>query len=73
MEPQTEDQVSPDVRFSSGYSPQEFAQTLHALAEGKIETEPLITGHSGLDGVAEAFDELAQPDRHAKILVQPGG
>ena len=61
-----------DVRFSFGYSPEEFAQTLHALAEGKIDAEPLITGHSGLEGVATAFEELAQPDRHAKILVQPG-
>jgi threonine dehydrogenase-like Zn-dependent dehydrogenase len=61
-----------DVRFSFGYSPQEFAQTLHALAEGKIEAESLITGRSGLEGVATAFEELAQPDRHAKILVEPG-
>ncbi len=61
-----------DVRFSFGYSPQEFAQTLHALAEGKIEAEPLITGRSGLEGVAAAFEDLAQPNRHAKILVEPG-
>jgi threonine dehydrogenase-like Zn-dependent dehydrogenase len=60
-----------DVRFSFGYSPQEFAQTLHALAEGEIEAEPLITGRSGLEGVAAAFEDLAQPDRHAKILVEP--
>ena len=61
-----------DVRFSFGYSLQEFAQTLHALAEGKIEAEPLITGRSGLEGVAAAFEDLAQPNRHAKILVEPG-
>jgi threonine dehydrogenase-like Zn-dependent dehydrogenase len=61
-----------DVRFSFGYSPQEFAQTLHALAEGNIDAEPLITGRSGLEGVAAAFEDLAQPDRHAKILVEPG-
>jgi threonine dehydrogenase-like Zn-dependent dehydrogenase len=61
-----------DVRFSFGYSPEEFAQTLHALAEGKIEAEPLITGRSGLEGVAAAFEDLAQPNRHAKILVEPG-
>ena len=61
-----------DVRFSFGYSPQEFAQTLHALVEGNIDAEPLITGRSGLEGVAAAFEDLAQPDRHAKILVEPG-
>jgi threonine dehydrogenase-like Zn-dependent dehydrogenase len=60
-----------DIRFSFGYSIEEFTQTLHHLAEGKIEAEPLITGSTGLDGVASAFEELAQPDRHAKILVKP--
>ena len=34
-------------RFSFGYSPEEFAHTLHALAEGQIEAEPLITGTAG--------------------------
>ena len=61
-----------DIRFSFGYSPEEFAHTLHSLAEGQIEAEPLITGHSDLEGVAGAFAELAIPDKHAKILVQPG-
>jgi threonine dehydrogenase-like Zn-dependent dehydrogenase len=61
-----------DIRFSFGYSPEEFAQSLHALADGTIEAEPLITGRSGLEGVAAAFEDLAQPNRHAKILVEPG-
>ncbi len=37
-----------DFRFSFGYSPEEFAGTLHSLAEGKVEAEPLITGTSRL-------------------------
>jgi threonine dehydrogenase-like Zn-dependent dehydrogenase len=60
-----------DIRFSFGYSPEEFAHTLHSLAEGQIEASPLITGNSGLDGVAAAFEELALPNKHAKILVEP--
>ena len=32
---------------------------------------PLVTGTIGLDGVADAFTALADPDRHAKILVDP--
>ena len=32
---------------------------------------PLITGHVGIDGVAQAFTDLASPERHAKILVHP--
>lgn len=61
-----------DIRFSFGYSQEEFAQTLHDLADGKIEAEPLITGTAGLDGVAAAFEELGHPDKHAKILIEPG-
>jgi hypothetical protein len=32
----------------------------------------LITGHVGIDGVPQAFADLASPERHAKILVHPG-
>jgi threonine dehydrogenase-like Zn-dependent dehydrogenase len=60
------------VRFAFGYSLEEFSQTLHAIAESKIDVDPLITGRVGLGGVAAAFQELAHPDRHAKILVDPG-
>ena len=59
------------VHFAFGYSLDEFAHTLHAIAEGRVNVEPLVTGHVGLDGVAAAFEELAHPDRHAKILVEP--
>ena len=57
--------------FVLGYQPDEFAATLHHLAEGKIAADPLVTGKVGVDGVADAFEELASPERHAKILVEP--
>jgi threonine dehydrogenase-like Zn-dependent dehydrogenase len=60
-----------DLRFVLGYSPLEFRDTLHMLAEGKVDPRPLITGTVGLDGVATAFDTLAHPDGHAKILIDP--
>jgi threonine dehydrogenase-like Zn-dependent dehydrogenase len=41
------------------------------LADGKVDPSPLITGTVGLDGVAEAFTDLGDPDRHAKILIDP--
>ena len=53
------------------YSPDEFADSLCALAEGDIDAAPLITGEVGLDGVGAAFDDLADPERHCKILVTP--
>ncbi len=60
-----------DLRFVVGYTPLEFRDTLHMLAEGKIDAAPLITGVVGLPGVATAFDALARPDEHAKILIDP--
>jgi threonine dehydrogenase-like Zn-dependent dehydrogenase len=60
-----------DLRFVLGYSPLEFRDTLHMLAEGKVDPRPLITGTVGLDGVASAFDALAHPGEHAKILIDP--
>jgi threonine dehydrogenase-like Zn-dependent dehydrogenase len=61
-----------DLRFVFGYSPLEFRDTLQMLAEGKVDPGPLITGTVGLDGVAAAFDALGDPNRHAKILIDPG-
>jgi threonine dehydrogenase-like Zn-dependent dehydrogenase len=73
------DQITPamainkeiDLRFVFGYTPLEFRDTLHMLAEGKIDPSPLITGRVGLEGVASAFDALSSPENHAKILVDP--
>jgi threonine dehydrogenase-like Zn-dependent dehydrogenase len=60
-----------DLRFVIGYSPVEFRDTLHMLAEGRVDPRPLITGEVGLDGVDPAFTALADPERHAKILIDP--
>src|SRR5262249_6417122 len=61
-----------NLQFVLGYTPDEFAGTLRHIAEGAIPVAPLLTGRVGLDGVAKAFEDLASPDRHAKILVEPG-
>jgi threonine dehydrogenase-like Zn-dependent dehydrogenase len=53
------------------YTAEEFAATLSNLAEGRIDGSPLITGKVGLDGVAQAFTDLASPETHAKIIVDP--
>ena len=73
------DQITPamasnkeiDLRFVFGYTPLEFHDTLQMLAEGKVRPAPLITGTVGLDGVAGAFTALGDPERHAKILIDP--
>jgi threonine dehydrogenase-like Zn-dependent dehydrogenase len=60
-----------DLRFVIGYTPLEFRDTLHMLAEGKVDPRPLITGEVGLEGVAAAFAALGDPEKHAKILIDP--
>jgi threonine dehydrogenase-like Zn-dependent dehydrogenase len=60
-----------DVRFIFGHSPLEFRDTVHLIAWGKVDCAPLVTGIVGLDGVANAFDALADPELHAKILIDP--
>ncbi len=60
------------ITFALGYDPMEFAATLERIAEGELDVGPLITGSVGIDGVAGAFEALADPDAHAKILVEPG-
>ncbi|MGV0835631.1 zinc-binding dehydrogenase [Mycolicibacterium thermoresistibile] len=59
------------ISFVYAYDPAEFAESLRAIAEGDIDVAPLITGEVGLDGIPAAFEDLADPDRHCKILVTP--
>jgi threonine dehydrogenase-like Zn-dependent dehydrogenase len=60
-----------DLRFVLGYTPLELSDALHLLADGKVDPKPLVTGVVGLDGVAGAFEALADPETHAKILIDP--
>ena len=60
-----------DLRFCLGYDPMEFQGSLRSIAEGEIDVAPMITGEVGLDDVPAAFDALADPEEHCKILVVP--
>lgn len=60
-----------DLRFVFGYTPLEFRDTLHMLADGKVDASALVTGTVGLGGVAAAFEALGDPETHAKILIDP--
>ena len=59
------------LQFVLGYTPDEFAETLRSIAEGRIDVAPLVTGRVGVEGVPGAFTDLANPEAHAKILVEP--
>jgi threonine dehydrogenase-like Zn-dependent dehydrogenase len=60
-----------NVQFVLAYDATEFTDCLRAIAEGEIDVAPMVTGDVGLDGVGGAFDDLAHPDAHCKILVMP--
>ncbi len=60
-----------DLRFVVNHTPLEFRDTLHMIAEGRVNCAPLITGEVGLAGVDGAFTALKDPEKHAKILINP--
>lgn len=60
-----------DLRFVMGYSPLEYRDALHMIAEGKVNCASMVTGKVGLDGVANAFAALGDPEKQAKILIDP--
>ena len=64
-----------NIQFALAYDPQEFNDSLKAIAEGDIDVGPVITGEVGINGVPGAFQQLADPERHCKILgvPTPGG
>lgn len=60
-----------EMRFAFAYDPADFHQTLEWIASGRVDVSPFVTGTVGLDGVPAAFDDLADPGLHAKILIDP--
>ncbi|MCX2754301.1 MULTISPECIES: zinc-binding dehydrogenase [unclassified Gordonia (in: high G+C Gram-positive bacteria)] len=60
-----------ELRFVFAYDPAEFHDTLHMMADGKVDVAPLITATVGLDGVGAAFDALGRAEHHAKVLIDP--
>jgi len=60
-----------NVQYVLGYTVEEFAHALQCIADGTFDVAPLITGRVGLSGVAAAFNALADPEQHAKVLVEP--
>lgn len=59
------------LQFAFGYEPGEFAGALTAIADGKVDLAPWVTARVGIDGVSQAFRDLADPEEHAKIMVTP--
>lgn len=60
-----------ELRFAFGYDPAEFHRSLQLTSDGTVDPTPLLTGTVGLDGVADAFEQLGDPELHAKITIDP--
>jgi len=61
-----------NVQYVLGYTPEEFAYSLRLIAEGEVDAASLVTATVGIDGGATAFADRANPERHTKIIVEPG-
>jgi threonine dehydrogenase-like Zn-dependent dehydrogenase len=59
------------LQFVLGYEPHEFAASLDAIANDRVDLAPLLTGSVTIDGIPQAFVDLGNPETHAKILVEP--
>lgn len=59
------------LQFVLAYNPAEFADSLRAIAEERVDLSPMITGTVDLPAVPGAFEALGRPDEHVKILVEP--
>jgi threonine dehydrogenase-like Zn-dependent dehydrogenase len=59
------------VQYVLAYTVDEFAVALKLLADGDVDGKALITGTIGLDGVADAFEDLAKPRQHIKVVIEP--
>ncbi|MEM7219033.1 MAG: zinc-binding dehydrogenase [Pseudomonadota bacterium] len=59
------------LQFVLAYTAEEFGHTLQLLGDGEMDGQAMLTGRVGLSGVVQAFQDLGDPEAHAKILVEP--
>ena len=60
-----------NAQYVLGYTPDEFAASLRLIAGGAVDAAAMVTATTGIDGVAQAFEDLANPEAHTKIIVEP--
>ncbi|MET3844666.1 hypothetical protein [Bradyrhizobium sp. OAE829] len=51
--------------------PDEFAYSLRLIAKGEVDAASLVAASVGIDGVAQAFADLANPERQTKTMLDP--
>ena len=58
------------LKFVLGYTPAEYAEALASLADGSINTRPMVTRLVNLDELPAAFEALADP-KDCKVVLLP--
>ena len=51
--------------------PDEFAYSLRLIAKDEVDAASLVAASVGIDGVAQAFADLANPERQTKTMFGP--
>ena len=59
------------VFFALAYEKDDFQYSVDMMDQERVDPAPMITERIGLDGVADAFEALGNPDEQCKILVDP--
>ena len=59
------------LQFVLGYSLEEFATTLGLISDGKFDVEHFVSHIVALEQVSDTFSALKDPDKHAKVIVDP--
>lgn len=60
-----------EMKFVIYYTQEEFSEALEMIQHGQLDWRSLHTGTVGLGDIPTAFSDLADPERHAKILIDP--
>jgi len=59
------------LQYVLAWTTAEFTKALELIASGAVNVSPMVTGKVGIGEVAAAFADLANPNRHMKILIEP--
>ena len=61
-----------NIQFALGYEPHEFAAALRSIADGRSTSRRSSRARSASTACRRRSTELADPEAHAKIMVEPG-
>jgi threonine dehydrogenase-like Zn-dependent dehydrogenase len=54
------------------YRAEDFAETVRLIESGAVQAQEIVTGHTDLTRLQDAFEQLSRGAGAIKILVDPG-